>query len=104
MLKNKTFKHMTALSKNVYFDVLDDIINKYNNAVHRSIKMKQTDVTSGSYAKYNGDSNVTNPKLKIGDHVRISNRRTFLLKDTLKIGQQKFFLLAKLKIQFRGHT
>ena len=38
-LKNKIFKHMTAISKNVYFDVLDDIVNKYNNTVHRTIKM-----------------------------------------------------------------
>ena len=43
-LKNKIFKHMTAISKNVYFDVLDDIVNKYNNKVHRTIKMKPTDV------------------------------------------------------------
>ena len=33
-LKNKMFKHMTAISKNVYFDVLDDIVNKYNNTIH----------------------------------------------------------------------
>ena len=39
-LKNKIFKHMTAISKNVYFDVLDDIANKYNSTVHRAIKMK----------------------------------------------------------------
>ena len=37
-LKNKIFKHMTAVSKNVYFNVLDDIVNKYNNTVHRVIK------------------------------------------------------------------
>ena len=37
-LKNKIFKHMTATSKNVFFDVLDDIVNKYNNTVHRTIK------------------------------------------------------------------
>ena len=37
---------MTAISKNVYFDVLDDIVNKYNNTVHRSIQMKPIDVTS----------------------------------------------------------
>ena len=48
-LKNKIFKHITAISKSVYFDVLDDIVNKYNNTVHRSIKMKPTDVTSDSY-------------------------------------------------------
>ena len=55
-LKNKTFKHMTAVSTNVYFDVLDDIVNKYNNTVHRSIKMKPIDVTFHSYAEYNEDS------------------------------------------------
>ena len=52
-LKNKIFKHMTAISKNLYFDVLDDIVNKYNNTVHRTIKMKPIDVTSDFYAKYN---------------------------------------------------
>ena len=50
-LKNKTFEHMAAVSKSVYFDVLGDIVNKYNNTVHRSIKMKPTDVTSDSYAE-----------------------------------------------------
>ena len=40
ILKNKIFKHMTAVSKNVYFDVLDKIVDKYNNTVHRTIKMK----------------------------------------------------------------
>ena len=50
-LKNKIFKHMTAISKNIYFDVLDDIVNKYNNTVHRTIKMKPLDVISDSYAE-----------------------------------------------------
>ena len=45
-LKNKIFKHMAAVSKNVYFHVLDDIVNKYNNTVHRTIKMKPIDVNS----------------------------------------------------------
>ena len=42
---------MTAISKNVYFDVLDDIVKKYNNTIHKTIKMKPIDVTSDSYAK-----------------------------------------------------
>ena len=46
------FKHMTAVSKNGYFDVLDDIVNKYSNTVHRTIKMKPIDVTSDTYAEY----------------------------------------------------
>ena len=55
-LKNKIFKHMRAISKNVYFDVLDDIANKYINTVHGTIKMKPVDITSDSYAEYNEDS------------------------------------------------
>ena len=47
-LENKIFKHMTTVSKNIYFDILDNIVNKYNNTVHRSIKMKPIDVTSDS--------------------------------------------------------
>ena len=107
-LKNKIFKHMTAISKNVYFDVLDDIVNKYNNTVHRSIKIdviKPIDVTSDSYAEYNEDSNekkIRNLKLVI--MFEFQNTKIFLLKDTLKIGRKKFSLLVKLKIQFRGHT
>ena len=61
-LKNKILKHMTAVSKNVYFEVLDNIADKYNNAVHRSIKMKPINVTSDSYAEYNEDSNEKDPK------------------------------------------
>ena len=48
-LKNKIFKHVTAISKNVYFGVLDDIFNKYNNTVHRTIKMKPIDVKDNTY-------------------------------------------------------
>ena len=48
-LKNKIYKHMTVVSKKVYFDVLDDTVNKYNNAYHRTIKMKPIDVKPDSY-------------------------------------------------------
>ena len=71
-LKKKFFKHIIALSKNVYFDVLDDIVNKYNNTIHRTIKMKPIDVTDDYFAEYNEESNKKNPKFKVGDHVRIS--------------------------------
>ena len=49
-LKSKIFKRMTVVSQNVYFHVSGDIVNKYNNTVHRSIKIKPIDVTSDSYA------------------------------------------------------
>ena len=52
-LKNNIFKHMTAISKNVDVGVLNDIVNRYNNTVHKTIKMKPIDVTNDSYAEYN---------------------------------------------------
>ena len=60
-LKNENSKHMVAVSKNVYFDVLDDFVDNYNNAVHRTIKMKPINVTSVSYAEYKENSNGTKP-------------------------------------------
>ena len=56
-LKNKIFKLTTAISKNVCFDALDHIVNKYNNTVHRTIKMKPMNVTGDSYAEYNNNPN-----------------------------------------------
>ena len=66
-LKSKIFQHMTAASKNIYFDVLDNIVNKYNKTVH-CIKIKRIDITSDSYTEYNEDSNeikILNSKLVI---------------------------------------
>ena len=51
--------------------MLDDIVNKYNNTVHRTTRMKPIDVTYYSYAEYNEDSNVAKAKFKVGDDVRI---------------------------------
>ena len=56
---------------NVCFDVLDNIVDTHGNTVHRTIKTKPIDVTSDSYAEYNEDSNITKPKFKVGNHVRI---------------------------------
>ena len=48
---------MTAISKNVYFDVLNDIVDDYNNTCHKTIKMKPMDVGDDSFAEYNEKSN-----------------------------------------------
>ena len=63
---------MIAVSKNVCFVLLHNIVDKYNNPVHRITKMKSTDVTSDSYTEHNEDFNKTGPKFKNGVHVRIS--------------------------------
>ena len=51
MSRNNIYKHMTAVSKNVYFDVFDDFVDEYNNIFYRTIKMKPIYVKSDSYAK-----------------------------------------------------
>ena len=60
--------------------MLDDIVNKYNNAVRRIIKMKPTDVTNDSFTEYNEGSNKKDPKFQIGDHVRISKYKNIFAK------------------------
>ena len=96
-LKNKIFKYITAISKNAYFDVLDDIVNKHNNAVHRTIKMKPIDVTDDSYVEYNEDFNKRDPKFKVGDHVRISIYKSIFAKRYAPNWSEEVFVVSKIK-------
>ena len=70
-LKNKIYKYMTSISKNVYVDKLDGIVNKYNNTYHRTIKMKTVDVKPSMYINFNKQHNKESPKFKVRDIVRI---------------------------------
>ena len=79
-LKNKIYKHMTAISKNRCFNVLNDIVDEYNNTYHRAIKMKPVDDKSDSFAEYNEESNAKDPKFKLNDYVRISNYKNIFAK------------------------
>ena len=96
-LKNKIFKHMAAVSKNIYFNTLDGVVNKYNNTVYGSIKMKPTDFTSDSYAEYNEDSNKKDPKLKVGDHVRILKYKNIFNKGYTQTWPEEVFVASKIK-------
>ena len=62
---------MTSISKNVYIDKLDYIVNKYNNTYHSTIKMKPFDVKSNIYINSSKEINDKDPKFKIGNIVRI---------------------------------
>ena len=96
-LKNKIFKHMIAISKNVYFDELDDIFNKCNNTVHGTIKMKPIDITGHCYAQYNENSNKKDPKFKVGDHVRISKYKSVFAKGYTPNWSEEVFVISKIK-------
>ena len=96
-LKNKLFKHKTTISKNAYIDVLNDIVNKYNNTIHRTIKMKPIDVTGDFYVEYNEDSNKKGPKFKVSDHVRISKYKYIFAKGYVPNWSEEVFIVNEIK-------
>ena len=96
-LKNKIYKHMTANLKNVYFDALDDIVDRYNNTYHKTIKMKPIDVKRGSFAEYNEKSNHKNPKFEVGDHVRKSKYKNIFARGYTPNWFEEDFVISKIK-------
>ena len=102
-LKNNIYKHMTSASKHVYTDKLDDIVNKYNNTYHSTIKMRLANVNSNTYinSKKKLIIKVLNLKLVVLLEYKILKR--ILQKVALQIDWKKFLWLKKLKILCRGH-
>ena len=96
-LKNKIYKHMTTIGKNVYIDVLDDIIKKYNNTVHSSIKMKPKDVNDIKYVEYSEETNKEDRKFKVGDHVRISKYKNIFAKGYTLNWSEEVFVVNKIQ-------
>ena len=79
-LKTKIYKYTTSISKNVYIDKLDNIVNEYNNTYHRTIKMKPADVKDNPYFDFKKEVNDKDAKFKVGDHVRISKYKNIFTK------------------------
>ena len=79
-LKSKIYKYMTSISKNVYIDQLDDIVDEYNNTYNTTIKMKPIDVKDNTYINTSKKINYKDPKFKVGDRVRISKYRNIFAK------------------------
>ena len=86
---------MTAISKNVYSDVLDDIVDEYNNAFHKTIKMRPIDVGDDSFAEYNEESNEKDPKFKVDDHVQISKFQNVFAKRYTPNWSEEIFIVKK---------
>ena len=96
-LKNKIYKHMKAVSKNVYFDVFNEIVDECNNKCHRTIKMKPIDVISGSFAEYDEESNEKDPTFKVGDHLRISEYKNIFAEGHSPNWSEEVFVIKKVK-------
>ena len=88
---------MTTISKNIYIDVLNNIVNKYNNTVHETIKIKLIDVTNNSYVEYNEESHKKNPKFKVGDRVRISKYKNIFAKGYVLNWSEEVFIVNEIK-------
>ena len=95
-LKNKIYKYMTSISKNVYIDKLDDMVNEYNNTYHRTIKMKPIDVKDNTYVNIDKKVNDKNPKFKVGDHVRISKYKKIFAKGYNPNWSDEIFVIKKM--------
>ena len=106
ILKNKNYKYMTSVSKNVYIDKLDDIVDKYNDTYHITIKIKPVEVKSNTY---NDCSKVVKKlmikilNLKWVIMLEYQNIIIFLKKFTLQIDLKKFLWWRKLKVLRCGH-
>ena len=95
-LKNKVYKHITAISKNVYFDVLDYIVDKYNNTYHKTMKIKLVNVGDEFFVEYNKESNRKDPKFKVGDHARISKFKNVFVKGYTPNWSEEIFIIDKM--------
>ena len=88
---------MTAVSKNVYIDKLDETVEKYSKAYHRTVKMKATDVKVDAYIDYDVVHNKKDPKFKVGDHVRISKYKNIFAKSYTSNWPHEVFVIKKVK-------
>ena len=97
-LKNKVYKYMIWISRNIYIDKLDDIVNKYSNTYPGTIKMKSADVKLKTYIDSSKEINNKDAKFKIGDIVRISKYKNIFRKSNVPNWSEEVFVIKKFKI------
>ena len=95
-IKNKIYKYVTSISKNMYIDKLDDIVNEYNNTKHRAIKMKPIDVKDNTYIGFGKKVSDIDPKFKVDDPVRISKYKNIFAKGYTPHWSEEIFLIKKI--------
>ena len=81
----------------MYIDKLDHIVDEYNNTYHRTINMKPVNVKDNTYIDFKKELNDKDPKLKVGDHVRISKYKNIFTKGYTPNWFEEVFLVSKIK-------
>ena len=101
-IKEKMFKYFSPNNTRKYLDLLNLLVNQYNNSIHSSIKMTPNEasrkenknkVWRNLYPELGGKTLL--PKLSIGDNVRITKKRKYLIKDTQKDERKRFSKFLK---------
>ena len=98
ILENKIYKYMISVSKNVYIHKLYDIVNKYSNTYHNTIKVKLANVKPRTYIDFDKDSNKKDLKFEVDDHVKISKYKNILAKGYVQNWSEEVFMIKKVKI------
>ena len=101
-LKNKIYKYVNLISKNVYIDKLD-VVNKYNNTYHRTIKMEPIDVNLNICIAFNKENSNEGPKYKIGYHERTSKYKKIFANGYAPNCSEEVFVIKMLKTLGRGY-
>ena len=101
-LQTKIYKYMTLVSKNVYIDKLDDMMDEYNNTYHRTITMKPVDVKDNTNIDFKKEVKDRDPKFKVNDHVRISKYKTIFAKGYTSNWSEEVFVVSKIKNTFQS--
>ena len=96
-IKNKIYKHMTSIPKNVYIDKLNDIVNEYNNTKYIITIVKPVDVKFNTYIDFGKEVTDNDPKYKVGDYVRISKYKNFFSKGYSPNWSEEVFVIKKIK-------
>ena len=94
-LKNKLYKHMTATGKKIYYNVLDDVVKKYNNTKHSTIRIKPTDVRDNKRVNID-EHNEKDSRLKVGDRVRMSKFKNIFAKGYSPNWSSEIFIVDKV--------
>ena len=95
-LRNTLYKHMTATGKNVYYHVLYDIVNEYNNTRHNTINMKPKDVKNDNKRVYINEHNKKSARDNVGDRVRISIFKNIFAKGYTPNCSREIFIINKI--------
>ena len=95
---------MSSISKKLYIDELLDMVKKYNNTFHITIKMNPVDIKEKTYINFNKGNNYKDLKCKVVDYVRISKYKNIFPEGYLPNWKEEVFIIKKLKILNGGEV